>query len=236
MSTRVPGTCAIWRARSRACIAGCSRCCSKPWPAMARNTRSSCASCCAATRSGRRVAHEERSQRMTMTLLIEEVRSGRAEPRPRVDLRVKSAIGILTMQDVHRRNALSSAFVQELLEALASCNCRKLRAVILRAAPESTVWSAGHDVRELPETRRDPLGFRHRHPRVDLRHHAGPPGCALQRLRLADARPAHQPQRAAGHLGHEGAAAAVAERPFPDTRDVRATARAAAAGPRHARL
>jgi methylmalonyl-CoA decarboxylase len=94
-----------------------------------------------------------------MMLLVEEVRSGPAEPSPRVDLHVKGTIGILTMQDLRRRNALSSAFVQELLEALASCNCRKLRAVILRAAPESTVWSAGHDVRELPETRRDPLAW-----------------------------------------------------------------------------
>jgi methylmalonyl-CoA decarboxylase len=81
------------------------------------------------------------------------------ERTPCVDLRMVDCIGILTMQDHAHRNALSAGLVHELLEALASCECQKLRAIILRAAAGSTVWSAGHDVRELPESRRDPLGW-----------------------------------------------------------------------------
>jgi methylmalonyl-CoA decarboxylase len=34
-----------------------------------------------------------------------------------------------------------------------------VRVAILRARPGSVVWSAGHDVDELPVTRRDPLGW-----------------------------------------------------------------------------
>jgi methylmalonyl-CoA decarboxylase len=96
---------------------------------------------------------------MSVTVVVEHVQSLEAEPSPRLDLQIQDDIGILTMQDVRHRNALSSALVRDLLDALASCECRKLRAVVLRAAPGSTVWSAGHDVRELPETRRDPLGW-----------------------------------------------------------------------------
>jgi methylmalonyl-CoA decarboxylase len=68
-------------------------------------------------------------------------------------------IGILTMQDFAHRNALSTSLVHELLEALESCDYQKLRVIILRAAAGASVWSAGHDVHELPETRRDPLGW-----------------------------------------------------------------------------
>jgi methylmalonyl-CoA decarboxylase len=78
---------------------------------------------------------------------------------PSVDLRILDRIGILTMQDAAHRNAVNSALVHELLEALSSCESQKLRVIILRAKAGSTVWSAGHDVHELPETRRDPLGW-----------------------------------------------------------------------------
>src|SRR5581483_9456470 len=33
------------------------------------------------------------------------------------------------------------------------------RAVVLRANPDATVWSSGHDINELPHGRRDPLGY-----------------------------------------------------------------------------
>ena len=36
----------------------------------------------------------------------------------------------------------------------------KIRCVILRAPAGSKVWSAGHDIGELPRTGRDPLGWR----------------------------------------------------------------------------
>jgi methylmalonyl-CoA decarboxylase len=69
-------------------------------------------------------------------------------------------IGTITLQDLRRRNALSSQLIEEILARLASFECHRLRVVILRAAPGTCVWSAGHDVRELPQTRRDPLGWR----------------------------------------------------------------------------
>jgi methylmalonyl-CoA decarboxylase len=45
------------------------------------------------------------------------------------------------------------------IAALESMRAREVRAVVLRAAAGMTVWSAGHDIDELPRGRRDPLGY-----------------------------------------------------------------------------
>jgi methylmalonyl-CoA decarboxylase len=68
-------------------------------------------------------------------------------------------IGIVTLDNAARRNALSREMVDAIVAALAQCTERRVRAVILRAAPGSAVWSAGHDVHELPLSGRDPLGW-----------------------------------------------------------------------------
>jgi methylmalonyl-CoA decarboxylase len=88
-----------------------------------------------------------------------DVRPTYAGREPYVDLRMFDCIGVVTMQDFAHRNALSEVLVHELIEALASCERQRLRVIVLRATPGSSVWSAGHDVRELPETHRDPLGW-----------------------------------------------------------------------------
>jgi methylmalonyl-CoA decarboxylase len=72
---------------------------------------------------------------------------------------VRTAIGIITLNHPERRNALSHAMVQDIVAALADFARQRLRVVILRAAPGATVWSAGHDVDELPLSGRDPLGW-----------------------------------------------------------------------------
>ena len=71
----------------------------------------------------------------------------------------RDAVGIVTLNHAARRNALSRAMVDELVAALTAFGHERLRAVLLRAAPGSTVWSAGHDVDELPDSGRDPLGW-----------------------------------------------------------------------------
>ncbi len=69
------------------------------------------------------------------------------------------AIGTVTLDHEARRNALGEALVGEVLAALGSFREAKARVVVLRARPGAKVFSAGHDVDELPETRRDPLGW-----------------------------------------------------------------------------
>jgi len=72
---------------------------------------------------------------------------------------VDDDIGFITLANDARRNALSDPLVEEILAALADFRARHVRVVVLRARPGAKVWSAGHDISELPETRRDPLGW-----------------------------------------------------------------------------
>jgi methylmalonyl-CoA decarboxylase len=68
-------------------------------------------------------------------------------------------IGTITLDADQRRNVLSHALVDEIVAALHRFQAEKVRVVVLRANPGTKVWSAGHDINELPATRRDPLGW-----------------------------------------------------------------------------
>jgi methylmalonyl-CoA decarboxylase len=72
---------------------------------------------------------------------------------------LRADIGSITLNHPERRNALSAALVAEVVSALGRFRAARARAVILRAPAGVKVWSAGHDVDELPESRRDPLGW-----------------------------------------------------------------------------
>jgi methylmalonyl-CoA decarboxylase len=78
---------------------------------------------------------------------------------PLVNTEVRDSVGIITLAHPQRRNALSRQMVEDIVAALADFAVRRVRAVVLRAAAGTTVWSAGHDVDELPESGRDPLGW-----------------------------------------------------------------------------
>lgn len=78
---------------------------------------------------------------------------------PLVDAKLDATIGTITLNNAKKRNALSEAVIQEIIAALADFRERKARAVVLRAQPGVKVWSAGHDVGELPTGGRDPLGW-----------------------------------------------------------------------------
>jgi len=72
---------------------------------------------------------------------------------------VTDFIGTVTLDYERRRNALSHALVEEIIAALRSFREAKVRVVILRAKPGAKVFSAGHDIGELPQRGRDPLGW-----------------------------------------------------------------------------
>ncbi len=72
---------------------------------------------------------------------------------------VVDSVGTLTLNNPRTHNALSAALLDGLIAALERMKEARVRVVVLRAAPGSRVFSAGHDVRELPLTGRDPLTF-----------------------------------------------------------------------------
>ena len=76
-----------------------------------------------------------------------------------INVELTGNIGIICLNNPARRNALSREMVQEIVQTLHDFRDKNIAVVILRAPEGCSVWSAGHDIKELPQTRRDPLGY-----------------------------------------------------------------------------
>lgn len=72
---------------------------------------------------------------------------------------VADGVGTITLNNARMHNALSGPLLDGLITALEHLKAASARAIILRAPPGAKVFSAGHDVRELPLSGRDPLDF-----------------------------------------------------------------------------
>jgi methylmalonyl-CoA decarboxylase len=77
-----------------------------------------------------------------------------------INMEINGKIATLTLSNPSKLNALSKGLVDELVQALKECAKEKVPVVLLKARVNGhNVWSAGHDINELPEGRRDPLSF-----------------------------------------------------------------------------
>lgn len=77
----------------------------------------------------------------------------------RIQICCEGHIGWITLNHPEKRNALSDELVKAVIDGLARLAKESCRVVVIRAPAGAKVWSAGHDVSELPEGRRDPLGW-----------------------------------------------------------------------------
>ena len=77
----------------------------------------------------------------------------------RIKTHCENNIGTICLDHPEKRNALSDELVAQTMTALGKLADERCRVVILQASPGTKVFSAGHDVAELPEGRRDPLGW-----------------------------------------------------------------------------
>lgn len=68
------------------------------------------------------------------------------------------SIGTIILNHPTKRNALSRALVDEMISALAEFEKTEVRVVVIRAAADAKIWSAGHDIDELPQNQ-DPLEY-----------------------------------------------------------------------------
>lgn len=75
-----------------------------------------------------------------------------------VESQLSEGIGTLTLNQPAKRNALNHALIEELIAGLTQFQQAGARAVILRAPADAKVWSAGHDIDELPQGA-DPLQY-----------------------------------------------------------------------------
>jgi len=78
---------------------------------------------------------------------------------PVVESKISNGVGVLTLNDPAKHNALSKELIDQLCSALDDMRHLGARAVILRAHPGARVFSSGHDIRELPTNGRDPLTY-----------------------------------------------------------------------------
>ena len=83
--------------------------------------------------------------------------TGLARGAVRADIR--GQVGVISLDDKRARNALSAQTSKGIIAALESLRAGAVRVVVLRAAAGLRVWSAGHDIDELPRGGRDPLGY-----------------------------------------------------------------------------
>jgi methylmalonyl-CoA decarboxylase len=74
-------------------------------------------------------------------------------------IEVLGQVGVITLDDGRRRNALSAQMANGIVAALEGMRAEGVRAVVLRAAAGMHVWSAGQDIDELPRGGRDPLTY-----------------------------------------------------------------------------
>ena len=72
---------------------------------------------------------------------------------------VRGQVGVITLDDECRRNALSARTANGIVAALGALRTDGVRAVVLRAAEGMDVWSAGQDIDELPRGGRDPITY-----------------------------------------------------------------------------
>lgn len=68
-------------------------------------------------------------------------------------------IGTITFTNPEHRNVLSKEMIGEIMQSVGALQKGKMRVLVIRAQKGSKVWSAGHDVHELPLPGRDPLAY-----------------------------------------------------------------------------
>lgn len=78
---------------------------------------------------------------------------------PLIKTSLADSIGTVSFNRDTKRNALSAGLIAETIAALDDFKAKHARAVVLRSATAGKVWSAGHDIEELPKADVDPLPY-----------------------------------------------------------------------------
>jgi methylmalonyl-CoA decarboxylase len=76
-----------------------------------------------------------------------------------ITTRLQNDIGTICFNHPEKRNVLSRALIDEIIVAIDALRKGRARVLVLRAPTGTQVWSAGHDVAELPLPGRDPLAY-----------------------------------------------------------------------------
>ena len=72
---------------------------------------------------------------------------------------IKDRIAYVKMQNGKHFNCLSEDMCHELMQAIQESYDKECVGIVLQAEVNRNVWSAGHDIKELPQDGSDPLAF-----------------------------------------------------------------------------
>lgn len=78
---------------------------------------------------------------------------------PLILTKLEDHIGTIILNHPKKLNSIGDKLVDEFIAAFDVMEQANARVVIIRAQPGIRIWSAGHDVSELPDGNRDPLGY-----------------------------------------------------------------------------
>lgn len=73
--------------------------------------------------------------------------------------KLEKGIGTLQFNRDDKLNSLSHVLLKDLVDGLRDLEKEGAAVIVIRANRGVKVWSAGHDINELPEPRRDPLSY-----------------------------------------------------------------------------
>ncbi len=76
-----------------------------------------------------------------------------------VNVATINKVAVIEFNYGRKLNALSKVFIDDSMQALSDLYRPEIRCIILRAPSGSKVFSAGHDIHELPSGGRDPLSY-----------------------------------------------------------------------------
>ena len=76
-----------------------------------------------------------------------------------VERSLREKTGILCLNRPEKQNSLNRDLMRELMDGIDALASEGAHVLVIRAASGAKVWSAGHDINELPEPRRDPLSY-----------------------------------------------------------------------------
>lgn len=74
-------------------------------------------------------------------------------------MEMKGNIGVLTLNNPAKRNALSFEMCAEICEWLQELKRKRVPVVVFRAPKGAKTWSAGHDVSQLPKVTHEPFAY-----------------------------------------------------------------------------
>ncbi len=76
-----------------------------------------------------------------------------------VEVRIVDRIGFIEMQNPDHYNVLSDQMCTEMVAAIKNIYKKECVAIVIEAQTKRGVWSAGHDINELPQDGNDPLAY-----------------------------------------------------------------------------